>query len=380
MTVDYGVLHHAVTPTWEEKSKAWLAQWFSDNGFARAYGSNPANWSGLINPFTGARSYTQTHAVGQRVNASTPDATQAERDAGYRVFYIVSNPLQVITWHAGEWTMNRRSMPIENLGDYRNYPLRDGDIKVIADFFRPLDKAVGGNFAVILHNEVYSTACPARIAEARNQIVNYINNPPQPPILTKPVPSAVKLASPIKFKVKIAKAEVWDLETNPNYKSTKTLSKGEEFIAFAYIDFNNTRYYQTEYSFGKNKTGVNQADLELVEVVTTKDLKNDESIQFPVENRDDASIQKGEIRIVQPGVNGIREITTRVTYVNGIETKREVIGSSIKLAPVPQITLVGTYEPPINPIDPNDGENALSWLERLIEWIKTILSNFTFKK
>ena len=74
-TVDKLVLHHAVTPLWEDRSKAWLAQWFSDNGFARAYGSNTGNWSGLINPYTGARSYSQAHFAGQRVTDATPDAT-----------------------------------------------------------------------------------------------------------------------------------------------------------------------------------------------------------------------------------------------------------------------------------------------------------------
>lgn len=36
-TVDYLVLHHSVTPTWENWSKAQVAQWFSDNGFARVF-------------------------------------------------------------------------------------------------------------------------------------------------------------------------------------------------------------------------------------------------------------------------------------------------------------------------------------------------------
>lgn len=187
MTVDRGLNHHAVTPLWEDRSKAWIAQWFSDNGFARAYGNNPANWSGLINAFTGARSYSQTHAVGQRVTDATPDATAAERAAGYRVFYIIQDPIGQITWHAGDWTMNRRSIAIEHLGDYRNYALRDGDCRVVADFWRPLDQRVGGAMQILLHNEVYATACPARIAEGRAQIVEYINNPPQPPKPQEPV-------------------------------------------------------------------------------------------------------------------------------------------------------------------------------------------------
>lgn len=88
-------------------------------------------------------------------------------------------------------------------------------------------------------------------------------------VIVKPVPASTKLSKPIKFKAKLAKTQVWDLTTNPNYKSVKTLSKGEEFTAFAKIDFNGSTYYVTEYSHGKgNKHGVNSVDLEEVKAPT----------------------------------------------------------------------------------------------------------------
>lgn len=186
-TVDYLVLHHAVSPTWENKSKAEIAQWFSDNGFARAYGSNPANWSGLYNPYTNAKSYSQAHYAGQRVDSSTPDATDAEKKAGFRLVQLVKDPFGQICWHAGNWEVNRASIGIECLGDYRNYTLRDGDCRVIADFWRPQDQKLGGQTAICGHNEVSDnpTACPARIMEMRQLVVDYINNPPKPvPVIT----------------------------------------------------------------------------------------------------------------------------------------------------------------------------------------------------
>lgn len=177
LPVKHFVLHHAVTPLWDEKSKAQIAQWFSDNGFARAYGSNPANWSGLINPYTGQRSYSQAQVAGQRVTERTPDATPEERAAGYRVIELVQDIWGQICWHAGNWEINRASIGIENLGDYRNYALRDGDCQVIANFWRQHDRNMNGDTRVWGHQEVTltSTACPSRIMESRNRIVELID-------------------------------------------------------------------------------------------------------------------------------------------------------------------------------------------------------------
>lgn len=191
LTVKDLVLHHAVTPLWDEKSKAELAQWFSDNGFARAYGSNPANWSGLINPYTGQRSYAQAQLAGQRVTDRTPDATDAERKAGYRLVPLVKDIWGQICWHAGNWQINRSSIGIENLGDYRNYTLRDGDNKVIADFWRGQDRKLGGKTMVWGHQEVSQTgtACPARIMEQRNRIIDLVNADGATTEPSKPTPA-----------------------------------------------------------------------------------------------------------------------------------------------------------------------------------------------
>lgn len=196
LTVKDLVLHHAVTPLWDEKSKAQLAQWFSDNGFARAYGSNAGNWSGLINPYTGQRSYSQAHLAGQRVTDRTPDATAAEKAAGYRLVPLVKDIWGQITWHAGNWAINRSSIGIENLGDYRNYTLRDGDCKVIADFWRGQDRKLNGKTMVWGHKEVsqLGTACPARIMEKRNHIIDLVNGsgPSTEPSKPQPAPKPTK--------------------------------------------------------------------------------------------------------------------------------------------------------------------------------------------
>lgn len=379
MTVDHGVLHHAVTPLWEDRSKAWIAQWFSDNGYARAYGSNPANWSGLINPFTGARSYTQTHAVGQRVTGATPDATDAERALGYRVFYIVANPTQVITWHAGDWTMNRRSIAIENLGDYRNYALRDGDMKAIADFYRPLDRAVGGNFAVVLHNEVYATACPARIAEGRNQIVEYINNPPQPP---KPqTPTWNGMQTPRKMLAKAGGTNLVEIKTGAVVKS---YSAGTPFDFVQASDWNGKTWLRTQSSAERNAdTGFDINTLEELPTVEVKDVLQTEEVAYQITKSTDASLPVGQEKVTRKGVKGVRTIVYSVTYTNGVETSRIVKSDSITTPSVTELVSVGSYvEPPVTPPVvpvPEEGEGAWSWLSKVWEVIKKILESFKFK-
>lgn len=288
LLVNMLVLHHAVTPLWDGYSKAWLAQWFSDLGFSRGYGSNTANWSGLINPYTGARSYAMAHFAGQRVVSATPDATDAERAAGYRLVPLVNDPWGQIAWHAGHWETNRASIGIENLGDYRNYTLRDGDCKVIADFWRPQDKALNGNTYVLGHNEIISTICPARIMESRDRIVDLINNPPTPVPAPVPVPTPTPAPTPIKYTKYPAPVTVittkeptmlWDFSG----KTWGELAAAEvdRFVKGHKIDVVGDAqhplggiYLMTAYSFGNAGTtgiphktwGVNAVDVTVAEV------------------------------------------------------------------------------------------------------------------
>ena len=86
-----------------------------------------------------------------------------------------------------------------------------------------------------------------------------------PPVVTpvsKPVPAAEKLAEPIIFTANLEPTSVWDLTSNPNWKAATTLKKGQEFRAYAVIEFNGSQYYVTEHSYGKGlKNGVNRVDL-----------------------------------------------------------------------------------------------------------------------
>lgn len=278
--VDKLVVHHSVTPQWSEKSKAWIAQWFSDNGFARAYGSNPANWSGLINPYTGGRSYAQAQLAGQIVTDATPDATPAERAAGYRLVELVQDIWGQICWHAGNWPVNQSSIGIENLGDYRNYPLSEQAAVVIANFWRPRDRDLRGATAVYGHKEVsqLGTECPARIMEQRDHIVDLINSDPAPtPTPPAPTPAVQRYeaVSPVKKFRFIRDANLWNFNADSQaaMQSVKVFRAGETIdIAGKAIYKTGRAYLMTAYSFGDAASdgsptatnGVNEVDLEEV--------------------------------------------------------------------------------------------------------------------
>ena len=380
--VDYLVLHHAVTPLWTEKSKAWLAQWFSDNGYARAYGSNAGNWSGLINPYTGARSYSQAHFAGQRVDGSTPDATDAERAAGYRLVPLISDPFGQITWHAGNWDINTRSIGIENLGDYRNYTLRDGDNKVIAAFWRPQDVALGGTTAVVGHHEVsqLGTACPARIMEQRDAIVNYINNPPQPP---KPAdPSWQAMDAPRRMRAKAGGTTLVEVKTG---NGIKAYPAGTEFDLNQKSNWNGKTYLRTPYSSTNNVgNGFDENTLEALPTVEVKEESKTEEVAFQITKSTDATLPVGKEKVIRAGVKGVRTIVWTVTYTNGTETARTVKSDTVTTPAVDELIAVGSFvqpptTPPVIPL-PEDGESATSWITKLVEVIKQILSKFTYKK
>lgn len=275
------VLHHAVTPLWSDKSKAWLAQWFSDNGYARAYGSNPGNWSGLINPYTGGRSYSQAHLAGQVVDGSTPDATDAERAAGYRLVPLIQDIWGQITWHAGNWAMNCASIGIENLGDYRNYTLSEQADQVIANFWRPRDRELGGATMVYGHREVTdtSTECPARIMEQRDHIIDLINSDPAPAPTPTPQPTAnvqrYEAISPTRRFRFIRNANLWnfDADSQGAMQAVKGFNAGDIIdVAGKAIYKTGRGYLMTAYSFGdaastgapRATNGVNEVDLEEV--------------------------------------------------------------------------------------------------------------------
>ncbi|MFD1713373.1 G5 domain-containing protein [Amnibacterium flavum] len=69
-------------------------------------------------------------------------------------------------------------------------------------------------------------------------------------------------------------------------------------------------------------------------------------------SQDDPSRDSGTTAIVVPGVDGTLTRTFRVTLEDGVEVKRELTGESVTLAPIDEVTAVGTYVAPPPPPAP----------------------------
>lgn len=209
--------------------------------------------------------------------ASQVSAHLVATGTGRKVWQIVND--RDTAWHAGNLSANQTTIGIEL--DPRCRP-EDYDVaaELIADLWRYY-----GKLPLYPHKHWKATACPgnynlAHLAALAEQKLNPKPTPPPTPI-TKPVPDAVKLPIKLEFTAKLAKTEVWDLTTNPNYKSVKTLKGGEPFTAYAQISFNEQQYYVTEYAYNKgNKHGINSRDL--TPVIPPKPPIEPENPQPPV--------------------------------------------------------------------------------------------------
>lgn len=153
---------------------------------------------------------------------------------------------------------------------------RDEDYDVVAELIAQL-RQVYGNLPLVPHKQFVATACPGNYDLDRlNRIAATKIARPEDDWgvvstrQTGPTKRAVPKAEPIPggrmtVEAILPKVELWDLETNPNYKSKKTFKKGEKIDVVARIPFNDIFYYQTEYSFNRNKWAINERDVKKVE-------------------------------------------------------------------------------------------------------------------
>lgn len=81
-----------------------------------------------------------------------------------------------------------------------------------------------------------------------------------------------------------------------------------------------------------------------VSVIRVREQLVDEQRTVPYQRqvRRDATLRRGETRVVQLGENGAEVITWRVRYENGVETERDIAEREQVEAPQPEVLVVGT--------------------------------------
>lgn len=81
-----------------------------------------------------------------------------------------------------------------------------------------------------------------------------------------------------------------------------------------------------------------------VKRVTFETLKETEVIEYETTYEDDSSIAKGKQEVTTEGENGEKEVTYKITYVDGVEESKEAVGENVTKEPVAKVIKVGTKE------------------------------------
>ena len=84
----------------------------------------------------------------------------------------------------------------------------------------------------------------------------------------------------------------------------------------------------------------------IVERVETRKETQTEEIAFSVETQKSSSMYVGSSKVTREGVNGSKEVTYQITYVDGKEESRKKVKEKVTKEPVSKIVTEGTKEKP----------------------------------
>jgi hypothetical protein len=158
------ILHHTVTAP----NLSWRQ--LSEIGRTRIYLPEGVPHSEHFDPQTGEETFVSYHFLVYQPGHN-PDGEALVRRC------LQDNE---IGWHAGNWPVNCESVAFSFVGDYRTTAPTEAQLQAVAQIARGYDRAVDGQLLVQLHHEVsqVATACPARVAEARDRLIELLNERP----------------------------------------------------------------------------------------------------------------------------------------------------------------------------------------------------------
>ncbi len=88
--------------------------------------------------------------------------------------------------------------------------------------------------------------------------------------------------------------------------------------------------------------------IELISVSSGKDVQK-ESVAFETEYVEDENLAEGETAVISEGSEGVKEITSAVTYRDGEEISRDVISEDITVSPQNRVVAKGVSKPAAKP-------------------------------
>lgn len=92
--------------------------------------------------------------------------------------------------------------------------------------------------------------------------------------------------------------------------------------------------------------------------IEIKKITEEQEIEYETETGETSTVATGMYAITQKGRNGKKECTIAITYINGIEDRREILEENIIKEPVTKIVLNGTGKRKSNSTDENsDGDS-----------------------
>lgn len=143
------------------------------------------------------------------------------------------------------------------------------------------------------------------------------------------------------------------LKYNTITKDDSNLYKGETKVEIkgqdGYIETTYKITYKNGIESRRQKVDENKKDAvnEIIlsgtkDKITTKTETTKEVIKYQTEHKDDDTLEKGQTKVKIVGQDGFVETTYKTTYINGIESTREIIKENYK-EPINEIILHGTY-------------------------------------
>ncbi|MGB3437753.1 MAG: transglycosylase family protein [Actinophytocola sp.] len=128
-------------------------------------------------------------------------------------------------------------------------------------------------------------------------------------------------------------------------------------------------------SLGPEDTITPASDLKITDGAEVRITRNGvtvinqtEKVEPPVQEIEDPNADEGTEVVVDPGAEGERIATYRITVKNGKETGREEIGSKVTKEAKPKVVRVGTKEPPVPVISDGEVWDRLAHCEATGNW------------